>query len=65
MEMKTTYRSGWYVRSDYSDTLERFVAWCKREMFTGDSVIDEPGDVWFEFGLTRERAIERLLASVS
>lgn len=64
-DLETIYRDGWYIRSAFGRATQRFIAWCKREMFTGTDLIDEPGNVYFEYGTTRERAIEHLLAIVN
>ena len=61
-EMQTTFINGFYLRSSkgYSG---KYIAWCKREPFTGSDPINESGDVWFEFGSTRADAITNLWRS--
>ncbi len=62
-EFETHYHdSGWYIRT--AQGRHRFVAWAKREMFVLEDILLEPGDVYFEFGQTRERAVARLLAAL-
>jgi len=46
--------------------VSKYVAMAKREPFTCDNPhpIYEPGDLWFEFGVTPEQALERLKESL-
>lgn len=62
-QLQTTYANGYYLRSSKGFT-GTYVAWCKKDMFTGTDPFDETGNVWFEFGPTRETAIANLWASM-
>jgi hypothetical protein len=51
----------WYIATAACRVSGDYVAWAKMGPITGRSPMDEPGGhVWFQFGATREQAIERL-----
>lgn len=44
--------------------ISRWVAMAKRTPFVTGDPIREPGEVWFEFGDTEEKAMEMLVKSI-
>lgn len=61
--------NGWYFLAKPTRFPARpcnaFIAMAKREPFvTGGDCIREPGDLWFQFGPTKEEALARLKTEV-
>lgn len=55
--------AGWYVTAWQA----RYGSWtglAKREPFMTGCVLSEPGDLWFEFGSTKDEAIAAVLRDV-
>lgn len=54
----------WYIMSGQSVFADgAWTAWCKDSPMQDRQPMCEPGDVYFEFGSTREQAIGRLIVS--
>jgi hypothetical protein len=69
--MQTSYRfiqseklNGWNCMSGMSEISSRWTAWAKAGTMKAICPINEPGEVYFEFGVSRDQAIERLLKSL-
>lgn len=54
---------GWhFMAKEYP---EGFTAFAKRTPFVAEAhILFEPGDMWFEFGATKDEAMRRLRASL-
>lgn len=58
----------WFIASrrafHHSTLNNQFVAWAKRGPHVTQNPVLEPGDVWFDFGRTREEAVAGILAEL-
>lgn len=55
--------NGWYVMSGQSRHTGRWAAWAKKTPLIKRDPLGEPGDVYFEGGISRQNALDRLTAS--
>lgn len=54
----------WYFTAWRSPLTGRWTGLAKREPFVDGRPLHEPGDVWFEFGETKEEAMKAIKMSV-
>lgn len=59
--------NGWHIASRRGLQRDQFIAWSSRQPIQCESPVTEQehGDVRFEFGRTREEALDRLKADLS